>query len=500
MSAQYKGSKPGLKTIGSREFEEKTTASFSHSATTDPERCLPSQTPFSAHQATVEDEEKAIRVPSYAGGNQLALTATRSTQEGFGSEYPEGGLQAWLVVFASFCGLLAALGIMNTIGVYQSYIADNQLAGYSESTVGWISSIYVFLSFGGGLIIGPVFDKYGPRLLVLLGSVCIMLCMMLLGVCTQYWHFILVFGILGGTGTSLIFTPAIASIGHFFLVKRGNATGLAATGGAVGGVIFPLMLQSLFPRVGWGWATRAQGFLFLGLLIPMNVFTRSRLPPKEKASVLPDFRIFRNVDFALVTVGTYFMEWGLFAPITYITSYSLASGAMSPEFAYQIIAIFNAGSAVGRWIPGLLADKIGRFNAILAALLLCTASSLALWLPATVLSASENPATHNNAVFGLTVTFCVLFGFGSGSNISLTPVAVGMLCDTEEYGRYYSTCYCIVSLGTLTGIPIAGALISACDGAYWGVALFTGLCYIIALAAFTAVRTTKVGWKVTAKY
>lgn len=91
-------------------------------------------------------------------------------------------------------------------------------------------------------------------------------------------------------------------------------------------------------------------------------------------------------------------------------------------------------------------------------------------------------------------------GFASGSNISLTPVCVGMLCDTEDYGRYYATCYTIVSLGTLTGVPIAGALISTCGGAYWGAAIFTGLCYFCALGAFSAVRIMKVGWKVNALY
>jgi len=32
------------------------------------------------------------------------------------SSYPEGG-KGWLVVFGSFCGMLAALGLMNSIGL-----------------------------------------------------------------------------------------------------------------------------------------------------------------------------------------------------------------------------------------------------------------------------------------------------------------------------------------------------------------------------------------------
>lgn len=75
-----------------------------------------------------------------------------------------------------------------------------------------------------------------------------------------------------------------------------------------------------------------------------------------------------------------------------------------------------------------------------------------------------------------------------------------MLCKTEEYGRYYATCYCVVAIGTLTGIPIAGALIEVCDGAYWGTALFTGCCYAVAMVCFTAVRVRMVGWRVDVRY
>jgi hypothetical protein len=58
------------------------------------------------------------------------------------TSYPEGGLRAWLVVFGSFCGMLASFGFMNTIGVFQTYLSNNQLKEYNESTIGWIFSVY----------------------------------------------------------------------------------------------------------------------------------------------------------------------------------------------------------------------------------------------------------------------------------------------------------------------------------------------------------------------
>ena len=192
------------------------------------------------------------------------------------------------------------------------------------------------------------------------------------------------------------------------------------------------------------------------------------------------------------------MEWGLFTPIAYLTIYALKSGAMSPTFAFQLAAIFNAGSSLGRWLPGYFADRFGRYNLMIITLGLCMVSSFALWLPAAYLS--EERSTSNNVIIGLTIVYCISMGFASGSNISLTPVCVGMLCDTEDYGRYYATCYTIVSLGTLTGTPIAGAIISVNNGHFWGITVWTGLNYVLALTAFIAVRVVTAGWKVKTVY
>ncbi|KAE9970155.1 hypothetical protein BLS_005034 [Venturia inaequalis] len=344
--------------------------------------------------------------------------------------YPEGGLQAWLVVLGSFCGMLSSFGFMNSIGVFQGYLSTHQLKDYSEGTIGWIFSVYVFLAFFGGLQIGPVFDAKGPFWLILAGSIIFTLSIFLMSICTQYWHFMLVIGILGGTGTSLIFTPSIGAIGHFFHAKRGSATGLAATGGSLGGIIFPLMLQSLFPKVGFAWAVRILAFMVASLCLMAICLVRSRLPPKANSSILPDFTILRDPAFALVTAGVFCMEWGLFIPVTFLGTYVLETAMPdSAAFTYQVLAILNAGSCLGRYLPGLFADRIGRFNAMIGALFLCTLTTSTLWLPACLL-----PTAHP-AAKPLTILYALLFGFASGSNISLTPVCVGQLCATEEYGR-----------------------------------------------------------------
>lgn len=210
--------------------------------------------------------------------------------------------------------------------------------------------------------------------------------------------------------------------------------------------------------------------------------------------MLPNPRIFGQKAFLLVTIAAYFLEWGLFVPVTYLTSYCRDAGEPSPTYAYsfQVIAIYNAASSVGRWMSGYLADRCGSYNIMIVMVFFCMSSSLGLWLPAAWFL---NQQTHPSITFGLTVTYSILMGIASGSNISLAPVCVGALCDKREYGQYYAMCYTIVALGTLIGVPIAGAIVGANGGAYWGVAIFTGLCYLCALVCFVAIRVAKVGWR-----
>ncbi|KAF2471095.1 MFS monocarboxylate transporter-like protein [Lindgomyces ingoldianus] len=498
MTHEPKGSKPGsiherhqstrANTIPSVEF------SIPPSVLDPPVQKIVSQCPLRRTQ-NGDAQEKSVANEDYCAAPNDEEAQSFVTDE---VTYPEGGRQAWLVVLGSFCGTIVAFGMMNTVGIFQAYVSEHQLKDYNESTIGWIFGLYVFLSFFCGIQIGPIFDAHGPRMLILAGSILMSASMLLLGLCTQYWHFMLCFGFVGGLGTSLIFTPAISTIGHFFLAKRGNATGIAAAGGSLGGIIFPIMLQRLFPAIGFAWATRIMGFIFIFNCSIAVLFTRSRLPPKPGQSVMPDLRIFKDPSFALLTAAIYFMEWGLFVPITYLTSFAMASGAITPAFSYQLIAIMNAGSCIGRWAPGYIADKLGRFNSMIAALALCSASTIMLWLPASILEPTKS--ADATTIKALTIVYTLIFGFASGSNISLTPVCVGQLCDTNEYGRYYATCYTVVSFGTLTGIPIAGSLVQAARGRFWGVVIWTGLCYIVALGCFICSRACKVGWKLGVKF
>ena len=319
-----------------------------------------------------------------------------------------------------------------------------------------------------------------------------------------YWHFILSFGFLNGLGLALLFTPSIAVVGHYFKRRRGLATGIASTGGGIGGICIPLMLQSLFERVGWGWSIRILALISLVMSGMSNFLLRSRLPPDPDASAHPDMRILLQLPFAMTTVGIFLMEMGLFIPLTYISMYTLSRG-LSESFASQAIMILNVGSVFGRVLPGYYADKIGIFNTNMVTNISSVIACLALWLPTSLAGSTTSTSAaeggdHKSSAVAPVVVFALLFGFTSGSNISLAPVSIGSMCRTENYGRYYATCYTVVSVATLIGVPIAGNILTANGGEFWGLILFTALLYVGAFIALFAAKVAKVGWEMTALF
>ncbi|KAK0387920.1 hypothetical protein NLU13_4165 [Sarocladium strictum] len=402
-------------------------------------------------------------------GADLEKRTTALSSASLPESYPEGGLAAWLVVLGAWFSLFAAFGLLNTIAVFQTYTLENQLSSYSEGTVGWVFSLYTFLTFFCGVYIGPVFDKYGPKWLVVAGTVCTL------------WHFVLVFGVLLGLGSSLIFTPCIAAVGHWFKRRRGLATGLASTAGGIGGVVYPLMLSRLFDSIGYAWAVRVLALICLVCCCVGILLVRSRLPPAVNASPHPDFKIFKQIPFLYLSLGIFLLEFSLFIPLAYISSYALSEGFDS-EFAFNLIPILNASSVVGRALPGWYADVIGPINVCIGSVILSFVACFCVWLP----------SGHTTA--GV-VIFAILFGFSSGTSIAVAPVCVGQLCKTQEYGRYYATTYTLVSFACLIGIPIAGNIVEAQNGRYSGLIILTGGIYVFCTTFLLLAKTSRLGWK-----
>jgi MFS family permease len=113
---------------------------------------------------------------------------------------------------------------------------------------------------------------------------------------------------------------------------------------------------------------------------------------------------------------------------------------LNPSLRSNTNTTISSGSALGRYSAGHLSDTLGRFNTLLIKTLFAVLIIFTTWLPIPVIP-SDSVASR----LGLLYTFAILFGFGSGSIISLAPVCFGQLCKVEDYGRYYGTAYSVVS-------------------------------------------------------
>ncbi|EER24844.1 Major Facilitator Superfamily protein [Coccidioides posadasii C735 delta SOWgp] len=407
-----------------------------------------------------------------AGGDEENQLENQLTQTISGTlSFPEGGPAAWLVVFSSFCLIAASFGMANSMGIFQSYWQLNQLSAYSSQAIGWISSTQVFLTLFLGVQVGPLFDRYGPRILTLVGSVGCVGYVLLLGECTKYWHFMLCFGVLAGISCAILTTVALSVISHWFEARRGLATGVAFMGTSLAGISFPLALNPILNRFSWAWSMRLLALVIFVLVFIGNLFIRGRLPTGKQKGVV-SLKCFQDPKFTWATVGISCFEFVLYSTFGLLPTYALEQG-FGQRTSFNSIAILNAGSAIGRFTAGFIADSYGRYNSMLLSILISVFATLALWLP----------VGHNVALFYVMVP---VFGFGSGSVVSLAPVCIGQLCKASEYGQWFGTSYSMVALATLISIPITAELQSRAGTTAF--VAFSGGVLVLALVSFLMAR------------
>lgn len=188
--------------------------------------------------------------------------------------------------------------------MFQAYYVDAFDA--SPSTISWIGSIQVFLLFLLGSITGRALDAGYFYYVYRTGSFLVILGIFMASLGTKYWHILVSQGLLCGIGSGMIFCPVIALTSTYFQKKRSIALGTVAAGSATGGIVIPLMVQKLLPKVGLPWTLRALGFVCLFALIISNIVLKPRLPPR-KAGKLVEWGAFKEPQYVLFAIGNSFL-------------------------------------------------------------------------------------------------------------------------------------------------------------------------------------------------
>lgn len=410
-------------------------------------------------------------------------------------KFPDGGLEAYLVLFGSFFGLIADFGIANSLGAIEAYVSTHQLKDTKRSNVSWVFSLHLGVMYFGGVIFGEVFDRYGARKSLIAGMLTMCLGLMATANLTTMYQFILSFSIVTALGTSLAMSPLIGVLSHWFLVKRGFACSVATVGGLIGSSIFPVMLQKVYTELGFPWAIRIMSFICFACMMVAVFFVKERrdeLQAEQTAFKMKDvgpllreifdISVLKDIRFTSLILAIFLVELLSMTILTYLSSFALANGVGELQ-SYLLITVVNVSGIPSRLISGLLADKYGRFNVMLVTSAVSTVLVFAIFLQA-----------QGNT--GLLYAFSVLYGITSSAVLSLIAPCCGQICPASRFGKYYGILYFCLAFLIVAGIYGASLVIgegSPQDYQNW--VIFDGCVGVALIFLWIWARYTNVGFR-----
>ncbi|KAJ7103759.1 MFS general substrate transporter [Mycena epipterygia] len=391
---------------------------------------------------------------------------------------PEGGLKAWTTIAGAWLVLFATFGYLYSFGVYEDFYALEYLSNHSPSSIAWIGSFQLMMPFALGIVSGKLFDSGRFHAVEIVGAVIFTISLFMLSLAKpfQYYQIFLSQGVGMGIGLGLTFVPTVSITVHHFNKRRGLASGIALSGGALGATVFPIILNHLLPTVGFARAVRATGYIVIGCLVVGNSLMRTRLPPRSQrpGASTPDIKsFFTDSPYMCAVLGLLLSSIGFYFPVIYIQLLGVQNSVGS-NLAFYSLAILNVSSAFGRISGNYLADVYGPFN---------------VQIPYTFFTAATIWAMlgiHNAASL---VIVSILYGFFSGAWLALAFACMSSLARSpEEVGARTGLALALSSVGSLASAPIQGALLT---GSFIWIrpVAFSGCMMFAGAGAFIIART-----------
>ncbi|KAJ6002516.1 hypothetical protein N7451_005063 [Penicillium sp. IBT 35674x] len=392
-------------------------------------------------------------------------------------EAPDGGLTAWLQVLCGHLIVFNVWGYINSYGIFESYYVTT--LDRSSSDIAWVGSLEIFFVYFLGSFSGRATDAGYIRATLAAGLFMQLLGVFMTSLATSYWQLLLSQGVCQGIGNGLLFCPIVALMSTYFTKKRTIAISISACGAATGGLVFPAIAQTLLHRIGFAWTVRVMGFVLLFNAGVIMLCVRQRLPPRKSGSLV-ELKAFADLSYTFFAMGTFFCFWAVYYAYDYVRSFGQDIIGVSDYTSFSVLMIMNGLGLPGRLIPAFLSDRYtGPINMFIpvsgfaAVLLYC-------WIAI-------------NSYGGL-IAFVVVYGFFGGGVQSLFPSALASLTDEpSKAGVRIGMIFSIVSIASLTGPPIAGALIDIHGGQYLYAQLFGGTSMVLGCLLLIVARYCKCG-------
>lgn len=177
---------------------------------------------------------------------------------------PDGGW-GWVIVAASFMCNFFVDGIIFSFGVFLNDIAD--AFSVSKARVALVGSLQTGFYLMVGPFVSALANRYGFRLVTILGSVISCIAFVLSYFSTSIEYLYISYGAIGGIGAGLIYVPAVITTGFYFERWRALATGIAVCGSGIGAFLLAPITDILVKNFGWRGALLFQAGMLLNCAI-----------------------------------------------------------------------------------------------------------------------------------------------------------------------------------------------------------------------------------------
>ena len=359
-----------------------------------------------------------------------------------------------MVMVAFFVDFIAVGFFFYSYGVFFKAIA----AEFGDSRLG--VSIGVSVTQGVGAVLAPfigrALDRFPLKNVISTGAVAMGLGFILLGFVETPLQFYLVLGLFIGFGAGAMGQLATSKlVSNWFVLKRGTALGLAATGISVSGVIMPAITAWLVAEYGWRNGFVTYGVITLLVVVPVVlrfVITKPEdiglrpdgatettvMPPPKPALRTGEFIREPNFWFLVLTIGLLFciQSATLIHMVPRLTDMGI--DLVSASFIASTTAFFGI---LGKVIYGALVDRWDVRNA--------------LWMGIAFQFVGQVLMLFVPGYLGF-LTGAALFGFGMGGIVPMQGAIVGAAFGRASFGRVLGAMRPPMSVVHLIGVPYAG--------------------------------------------
>src|SRR5690349_17863867 len=217
----------------------------------------------------------------------------------------------WAIVAIGALMTCVGIGAMFSLAIFlQPMSADT---GWTRAGISSAMTLNFLVMGAAGFGWGAASDRFGPRIVVLAGSLLLGLALVLASRATTLAGFQLVYGILVGLAAGAFFAPMIAATTGWFDTNRGLAVSLVSAGMGVAPVTVSPFAAWLVETYDWRAAMLIIGVVTWVLLVPAALFVR-RPPnasqaqtgpshlPAEMDGGMPAAKAFRTPQFAILAL------------------------------------------------------------------------------------------------------------------------------------------------------------------------------------------------------